>query len=348
MTYRELCQRLASVYDMDEARAVVRLLLGERFGLSMADILCDKVTELSADDRTELEKMMHRLENGEPVQYVLGYATFCGRRFRVGPDVLIPRPETEELCQWLISGVQEFGSSGVQEKSHSTLHTPHSSLHTPHPSLHTPHPTPNTQHPTPNIQHSTLNPQPSPLPHLSILDIGTGSGCIAVTLAAEWPKAQVSAWDISEKALKIARENAERNGANVDFEQVDILNPFNIQPSTLNPQHPTPNTQHPTFNILISNPPYVCESEKAAMERNVLQHEPHLALFVPDDDPLRFYRAIAEFARHALKPNGWLFFEINPAYADDIVQMLQEMPFEQVTLKTDSFGKKRFLRTKIK
>ncbi len=176
-----------------------------------------------------------------------------------------------------------------------------------------------------------------------------------MTLAAEWPEAQVSAWDISEKALKIARENAERNGANVDFEQVDILNPFNPQPSTLNiqhltpnTQHPTLNTQHPTFNILISNPPYVCESEKAAMERNVLQHEPHLALFVPDDDPLRFYRAIAEYARHALKPNGWLFFEINPAYADDIVQMLQEMQFEQVTLKTDSFGKKRFLRTKIK
>ena len=148
--------------DMDEARAVVRLLLGERFGLSMADILCDKVTELSADDRTELEKMMRRLENGEPVQYVLGYATFCGRRFRVTPDVLIPRPETEELCQWLISGVQEFGSSGVQEKSYSTLLTPHSSLHTPH---------------------STLPP-----PHFSILDIGTGSGCIAVTLAAEWPR----------------------------------------------------------------------------------------------------------------------------------------------------------------
>ena len=336
MTYRELCQRLASVYDMDEARAVVRLLLGERFGLSMADILCDKVTELSADDRTELEKMMSRLENGEPVQYVLGYATFCGRCFRVTPDVLIPRPETEELCQWLISGVQEFGSSGVQEKSHSTLLTSHSSLH--------------TQHSILNTQHSTLL-----TPHSSILDIGTGSGCIAVTLAAEWPEAQVSAWDISEKALKIAWENAERNGANVDFEQVDILNPFNIQPSTLNiqhptpnTQHPTPNTQHPTFNILISNPPYVCESEKAAMERNVLQHEPHLALFVPDDDPLRFYRAIAEYARHVLKPNGWLFFEINPAYADDIVQMLQEMQFEQVTLKTDSFGKKRFLRTKIK
>ena len=317
MTYRELCQRLASVYDMDEARAVVRLLLGERFGLSMADILCDKVTELSADDRTELEKMMHRLENGEPVQYVLGYATFCGRRFRVSPDVLIPRPETEELCQWLISGVQEFGSSGVQDGEERGTRNEDAPSH------------PRT--PTP-----------------SILDIGTGSGCIAVTLAAEWPEAQVSAWDISEKALKIARENAERNGANVDFEQVDILNSFNIQPSTLNIQHPTPNTQHPTFNILISNPPYVCESEKAAMERNVLQHEPHLALFVPDDDPLRFYRAIAEFARHALKPNGWLFFEINPAYADDIVQMLQEMQFEQVTLKTDSFGKKRFLRTKIK
>ncbi|MBR7087018.1 MAG: peptide chain release factor N(5)-glutamine methyltransferase [Prevotella sp.] len=291
--YRELCRRLAEKYGLDEARAIVRWVLGERFGLSMADILCDKVTELSADDRTELEKMMHRLENGEPVQYVLGYATFCCRRFRVTPDVLIPRPETEELCRWM---VEERGLRNEERE-------------------------------------------------VRILDIGTGSGCIAITLAAEMPDAQVSAWDISEQALAVARKNADSIGVKVNFEQVDVLN---LSSASQSPLSIGRGGGGEAFTHIVSNPPYICDNEKIAMKPRVLEHEPHLALFVPDDDPLRFYRAIAEYARHALKPNGWLFFEINPAYADDIVQMLQEMQFEQVTLKTDSFGKKRFLRTKIK
>ena len=198
--YRELCRRIAEKYGLDEARAIVRLVLGERFGLSMTDILCDKVTELSADDRTELEKIMLRLENGEPVQYVLGFAEFCGRRFSVGPEVLIPRPETEELCWWI---VEERGTR-KEERGRR------------------------------NEERETR-----------ILDIGTGSGCIAITLAAELPDAQVSAWDISEKALATARKNADSIGVNVDFEQVDILK--NPPSSFLLPPSIWSSAIHPTF-----------------------------------------------------------------------------------------------------
>ena len=290
MTYRELCNRLHAVYDLGEARAIVRLVLGERFGLSMADILCDKVTELSSDDRTELEKIMRRLLDGEPVQYVLGEAEFCGRKFRVAPGVLIPRPETEELCRWMI---EERGARSEERDA--------------------------------------------------ILDIGTGSGCIAVTLAAEMPRAQVSAWDISAEALKIARENAERNGVEVTFEQVDALNPH---PSSLIPP-PSSLIPHPSsLNYLVSNPPYVCESEKTAMKPQVFEHEPSLALFVPDDDPLRFYRAIADFAMQSLKSDGWLYFEANPLYINELRAMLSEKGFDNIEEKCDQFGKKRMIRAK--
>ena len=280
MTYRELCDRLHAVYDSGEARAVVRLVLEERFGLSMADILCDKVTELSADDRTDLEKIMLRLLNGEPVQYVLGEATFCGRKFRVGPDVLIPRPETEELCRWMT------GSDFTPEKDGSPR---------------------------------------------KILDIGTGSGCIAITLAAESPLAQVTAWDISEKALAVARENAETAGVSVFFEQRDILKAT---------------ADRERWQFIVSNPPYVCEKEKTSMKPQVFEHEPTLALFVPDDDPLRFYRAIANYAQESLSRGGWLYLEINPDYAADIEAWLATAGFGSVEVKADQFHKLRFVRAK--
>ena len=287
---------------MDEARAIVRWVLGERFGLSMADILCDKVTELSADDRTDLEKMMFRLENGEPVQYVLGSTMFCGRQFFVNESVLIPRPETEELCQWM---VEERGTRNEEQGTR-------------------------------------------------ILDIGTGSGCIAITLAAEMPDAQVSAWDISEQALAVARKNADSIGVKVDFEQVDVLNlPFTINNSTLNSQlppityHLSPTTyQLPPFTHIVSNPPYICDNEKIAMKSHVLEHEPHVALFVPDDDPLLFYRAIADFATQLLKPDGWLYFEVNPLYIKELKMMLAEKGFENIEVKIDLFGKERMIRAK--
>ena len=311
--YREFCRRLAERYGMDEARAIVRLVLGERFGLSMADILCDKVTELSADDRTDLEKMMLRLENGEPVQYVLGSTMFCGRRFFVNECVLIPRPETEELCRWIVDSWSV--ECGVWSEERGTR----------------------------NEEQGTR-----------ILDIGTGSGCIAITLAAEMPDAQVSAWDISEQALAVARKNADSIGVKVDFEQVDVLNlPFTINNSTVNSQlstvnsHLPPTTNHLSpFTRIVSNPPYICDNEKFAMKSHVLEHEPHVALFVPDDDPLLFYRAIADFAIQSLKPDGWLYFEVNPLYIKELKTMLAEKGFENIEGKIDLFGKERMIRAK--
>lgn len=289
--YRELCRRLAERYGLDEARAIVRWVLGERFGLSMADILCDKVTELSADDRTDLEKMMLRLENGEPVQYVLGFADFCGRQFFVNERVLIPRPETEELCRWM---VEERGTRNEEQGTR-------------------------------------------------VLDIGTGSGCIAITLAAEMPDAQVSAWDISDQALAVARKNADSIGVNVDFEQVDVLN---LSSASQSPLSIGRGGGGEAFTHIVSNPPYICDNEKIAMKSHVLEHEPHVALFVPDDDPLLFYRAIADFAIQSLEPDGWLYFEVNPLYIKELKTMLAEKGFENIEVKIDLFGKERMIRAR--
>ena len=295
MTYEELWHRLTHIYDAGEAKAIVRWVLDVRFGLSWADILCGKVTELSAHDQTELEKIMQRLEKGEPVQYIIGVADFFGRQFHVAPGVLIPRPETEELCRWILASDKHGLSRTVRESPHQS--------------------------------------------DAIILDIGTGSGCIAITLALELPDAKVTAWDISDDALRIASKNAKQLGADVVFVKQDVLN---ISLTS----HLSPLTSH--YDLIVSNPPYICEKEKSAMECNVLDHEPHLALFVPDDDPLLFYRAIAQYAVVALKPQGSLFFEINPLYADDLARMLRMMSYHDILIHQDQFGKSRFLKaTKI-
>ena len=172
----------------------------------------------------------------------------------------------------------------------------------------------------------------------SILDIGTGSGCIAITLAAEMLGAGVTAWDISKDALEVARENAKRTGVHVSFEQVDAL-------------HLTSDILHQTsgvFDLIVNNPPYICNKERATMEANVLEHEPHTALFVPDDDPLLFYRAIAQYGQTALKEGGWLYFEINPLYADALADMLKMMSYYDINIKQDQFGKQRMMRARKK
>ena len=271
-SHRDLCRQLDGIYDEGEARAVIRLLLEEGYGLSWADVLCDGLSQMTDSQRQNLSEQMNRLCEGEPVQYVLGFETFLGRRFKVSPDVLIPRPETEELCQW------------VTAPSRS-----------------------------------------------SILDIGTGSGCIAVSLATMFPQAQVSAWDLSEKALDVARENAEHANVQVAFRRQDAL---------------CPPDDEEVWDIIVSNPPYICEREQAEMSATVLSHEPHAALFVPDDDPLLFYRTIARYAAKSLKPNGLLYFEINPHYADSLCQMLKNYGFIDISQKTDLFGKLRFIRAK--
>ena len=277
MTYKELWQCLTKVYDEGEAKAIARMTYEERFGLTLSDIYLGKDTQLSADNQTELEEIAKRLLQGEPIQYVLGQADFCGRTFLVNEYVLIPRPETEELCHWITS--QRV------------------------------------------------------CPPVRLLDIGTGSGCIAITLAAEIPQAEVTAWDISAEALEVARKNAKRANVHVSFEQVDVLN---SQLSIVNCP----------FDLIVSNPPYICNKECEAMEPNVLEHEPHTALFVPDDDPLLFYRAIAQYGQTALKDGGWLYFEINPLYAQDICDMLCAMRFCRIEIKEDQYGKQRMIRAR--
>ena len=295
MTYEELWHRLTPLYEPGEAKAIVRLLLDECYGLSWADVLGGKVTELSANDQTELEKIMLRLEKGEPIQYIIGVADFCGRQFHVEPGVLIPRPETAELCQ-LILATESHG------QTRNICEIP---------------------------CHSDAN----------ILDIGTGSGCIAITLALELPDARVTAWDISDEALHIASENAKRLGASVTFEHRDVL-------SISLTSHLSPLTSH--YDLIVSNPPYICRQETDGMAQNVLDYEPHLALFVPDNDPLLFYRAIAQYATKALKPQGALFFEINPLYASSLTHLLSTMSCYDIKTLPDQFGKLRFLKaTKI-
>ncbi len=282
MTYRELWQPLTSRYTESEAKAVARYLLEVGYGLSMTDILSGGAERLPAD---EMEENRRRLFNGEPVQYVIGKAEFGGRIFKVSPAVLVPRPETYELCQWV---EKEERGERKEERDYS------------------------------------------------VLDIGTGSGCIAITLALDMPYAKVEAWDISEKALNIARQNAESLNAQVHFRQVDALNEPTEDPSLF--------TLHPSLNIIISNPPYICKQEATAMEAHVLDHEPHQALFVPDDDPLLFYRAIAQYGKSALVAGGWLYFEINPLYHEVLEKMLDEMGYFGIEMRKDQFGQWRFAR----
>lgn len=286
MTYENLWRPLTAIYDGGEAKAIIRYVLDVRFGMSATDIYCGKVTQLSADDCHELEKIVSRLMKAEPVQYVLGRADFCGRTLNVGPGVLIPRPETEELCEWIVSSNGKDGKDGKNGKCDEDCGP-------------------------------------------SILDIGTGSGCIAITLALDIPGASVSAWDMYAEALHIAERNAANLGAKVTFCMQDALDA------------PRDNAR---WDIIVSNPPYICQRERSDMEHNVLDHEPHTALFVPDDDPLLFYRAIARYATQALKPDGRLYFEINPLYAANLRDMLRDCGFTTVETRHDSFGKERFAK----
>ena len=290
MKYETLWHRLTSIYETDEAKAIVRLVLDVRFGLSLTDIVCGKADELNEEACAELEEMMLRLEKAEPVQYVVGKADFCGRMFQVEPGVLIPRPETGELVRWIEEDVLGGTKRAEFERN-----------------------------------------------QYSILDIGTGSGCIAITLALDLPQAKVTAWDVSAEALAIAKKNAEALSAEVTFEQQDILQ-WEQHNSSLSSE----------FDLIVSNPPYVCNRERATMARHVLEHEPHLALFVPDDDPLRFYRAIAQYAQKTLRPDGLLFFELNPLYALETEAMVRDLGFAETDIRQDMFGKQRFLKAKKK
>ena len=301
-TYQEFWQSLTPLYDAGEAQAIVRTVLDVEYGMTLTDIICGKVNELSADEERKLEEIIIRLQKGEPVQYVLGEADFAGRTFRVEPGVLIPRPETAELCQWIEKDMIE---KSIVSSGDSSEDSPEDS------SGNSPQATDDARR---------------------ILDICTGSGCIAITLGLNIPNSEVTGWDISEDALRIAQGNAEiLKARNVRIEYQDAL----ALPKAAE-----------AADLIVSNPPYICEKEKADMEKNVLEHEPSLALFVPDEDPLKFYRAIAEYASSALKSGGALYFEINPIYEKETRKMLEELGFKDIETKEDAFGKKRMMRAK--
>ena len=299
-TYQQLWQSLTPLYDAGEAQAIVRTVLDVEFGMTLTDIICGKVNEISADEERKLEEIIIRLQKGEPVQYVLGEADFAGRIFHVEPGVLIPRPETAELCQWIEEDMIE---KSIVSSGDSSEDSPEDS------SGNSPQATDDARR---------------------ILDICTGSGCIAITLGLNIPNSEVTGWDISEDALRIAQGNVEMLKArNVRIEYQDAL----ALPKAAE-----------AADLIVSNPPYICEKEKADMEKNVLEHEPSLALFVPDEDPLKFYRAIAEYASSALKSGGALYFEINPIYEKETREMLLKLDFKDIETKEDAFGKKRMMR----
>ena len=272
VTVSHIRSALQECYPPREAANLSRIVCCEMLGQSHIDYYLGKDMILSPNDERELESILSRLCNFEPIQYVQGTSRFLGRTFRVAPGVLIPRPETEELVERMLKEVA---------------------------------------------------------PVSRILDIGTGSGCIAVTLSKELPEAEVTAWDISGEALAIAGDNNHLLQASVLFVQRDVLT---YQP-----------VEGECFDVIVSNPPYVTETEKNEMDANVLDWEPGLALFVPDEDPLRFYNRIARLGSELLLPGGKLYFEINQAYGRETAHILEMNQYRDVRVIKDIFGKDRIV-----
>jgi release factor glutamine methyltransferase len=278
--YSQLVTSLSALYEQREAAVVADWVMEYITGLKRVDRLIYKNQPLTNVQLEQLETCRQKLLKHEPVQYVLHEAWFAGLKFYVDEHVLIPRPETEELVEWIAESLSE------------------------------------------KMLNSTK---------ISIIDIGTGSGCIPVTLKNKLPAINVYALDISEAALMVARKNASTLNADVNFFYANILDEndwVNI----------------PVIDIIVSNPPYIKESEAATMHKNVLENEPHLALFVPDNDALLFYKKIAELAQVKLKSGGALFFEINEALGIEVCNMLVEQGFAEVELREDLQGKPRMVK----
>ena len=273
---REGISRLSTIYPAGEAAAIIDWVIEYISGAKTNERLTNPRKELQPRQLEQLQQFLDRLAMGEPVQYVLEESWFCGLRFKVNRNVLIPRPETEELVEWVIANCK------------------------------------------------------FPLGELKILDIGTGSGCIAISLKRRLGKAEVWACDLSTGALALARENARNLGVDVHFEELDFLS--STQRSTL-----------PAFDIIISNPPYIPETDKAAMHNNVVLHEPHMALFVPDNDPLLFYKAIARFGQEHLRPQGQIFLEIHEGLGADVLDCFGKDGY-YTELKQDMQGKDRMVK----
>jgi release factor glutamine methyltransferase len=274
-SYRQIfVEKLTPIYDAGEAEIFFNIALEELKGWKRTDLALNPDAELTNAEQAKWDAVLQQLEQQKPIQYIFGKAHFFGLELEVNEHTLIPRPETEELVEWI---AQENKSSGK----------------------------------------------------IKILDIGTGSGCIAIALAKNLPDAEVYAIDVSPEALAVAKRNDERNNATVTFWQKDIL---------------TTQSLPETFDIIVSNPPYVRHLEKQEIKKNVLEYEPHLALFVEDNDALLFYRKIAELAKKALSPEGELFFEINQYLGKETTDMLTQQEYENVELRKDIYGNDRMVK----
>ncbi|MFV8270332.1 peptide chain release factor N(5)-glutamine methyltransferase [Flavobacterium sp. GT2N3] len=279
--YRTLfIHELTSIYDAGEAESFFYLILEEKHKVKRIDLALHPDLVFSEEEIIIWNSILEQLKQEIPVQYLLGKTSFYGLDFEVNENVLIPRPETEELVEWILESQK---SKGESQKIH-------------------------------------------------ILDIGTGSGCIAISLAKNLPHATVFAIDISEKALATAKINAENNSVNVTFINQNILETVDLRQQ---------------FDIIVSNPPYVRHLEKAEIKKNVLDNEPHLALFVEDNDALIFYKKIAELAKKNLSKNGQLFFEINQYLGKEMVDLLEKMNFNNIELRKDIYGNDRMIKGSV-
>jgi release factor glutamine methyltransferase len=271
-------QELKDIYDAGEIETFISYCFEAYLNFNKTDMILSATENVTESELLKFNFAVKQLKQQHPIQYILGKADFYGLQFNVNEQVLIPRPETEELVELII-----------REHRHKQ--------------------------------------------ELSILDIGTGSGCIAIALKKNLPKAHVSALDVSPEALEIAKGNAERNQVDVSFFQEDILK--------------WDRNKMVKYDCIVSNPPYICFSEKEQMHKNVLEHEPHLALFVPNDDPLLFYTSIADFALQYLEKNGKLYFEINASYGLKTSEMLEKKGFKNTALINDLNNKNRILHGSI-
>ncbi|CAM1354938.1 peptide chain release factor N(5)-glutamine methyltransferase [Tenacibaculum ascidiaceicola] len=271
-------EQLKSVYPQTEIDTFFFFLIEEYLELKRIDLTLRPDFEISSDKRILLDEALVRLKEEEPIQYILTKTEFYGLPFKVNQNTLIPRPETEELVEWIINEVDKNQES------------------------------------------------------LSILDIGTGTGCIPISLKKHLPKTTVSTIDVSEEALKTAKQNAVLNKVEVSFMHQDILKTEELSGE---------------FDIIVSNPPYVRELEKVEIKNNVLKNEPHLALFVEDNNPLIFYKKIADLAKNSLTKTGLLFFEINQYLGLETVEMLKNKGFTQIELRKDLFGNDRMIKASL-
>ena len=277
---------LEKLYGSDEANALIMILLEHYFNIDRMKIALEPELRLSESELLTLHFAVKELLKHRPIQYIIGETEFCGMRFIVNENVLIPRPETQEMVEMIANFARRDNACVIRTGC-------------------------------------------------KIIDIGTGSGCIAISLAKLMPDSDVTAVDVSEKALEVARKNAEANEVSVTFIKDDILNPQNRD--LLNGQ----------FDIIVSNPPYVCESEKSEMRANVLDYEPSTALFVSDNDPLIFYRKILEFAQKALKPDGEVWFEINEKFGKGMKNLCLDMGFNNIEIIKDFRDRDRILKARL-